>query len=116
MLEELNSTKNTGRNNIQATLINNALTDFKNRINTLSENEIRFDQRNETVNIVQKVLEFHRQQRGRGLKILTPNQMLNRLPIYLAQLKLEIIQKNLKMKSDNYCILCRDQKTYKKRL
>ena len=26
-------------------------------------------------------------QQGQGLKILTPNQMLNRLPIYLAQLK-----------------------------
>ena len=62
MLEELNSTKITGRNNIQATLIDNALTDFKNRINSMSENEIRFDQRNEIVNIVEKILEFHRQQ------------------------------------------------------
>ena len=96
MLEELNSTENTGRNNIQATLINNALTDFKNRINTLSENEIRFDQRNETVNTVEKVLEFHRQQRGRGLKILTPNQMLDRLPISLAQLKARNYSEKLK--------------------
>ena len=28
-----------------------------------------------------------RNQQGKGLKILTPNQMLNRLPISLAQLK-----------------------------
>ena len=28
-----------------------------------------------------------RNQRGQGLKILTPNQMLSRLPITLAQLK-----------------------------
>ena len=28
-----------------------------------------------------------RNQQGRGLKILTPNQMLSRLPIFLAQLK-----------------------------
>ena len=28
-----------------------------------------------------------RNQQGRGLKILTPNQMLSRLPISLAQLK-----------------------------
>ena len=33
------------------------------------------------------ILEFNRQQQGQGLKILTPNQMLNRLPISLAQLK-----------------------------
>ena len=31
--------------------------------------------------------EQRRNQRGQGLKILTPNQMLTRLPISLAQLK-----------------------------
>ena len=31
--------------------------------------------------------EFNRWQQGQGLKILTPNQMLIRLPITLAQLK-----------------------------
>ena len=36
----------------------------------------------------QNILEFNRQnQEGQGLKILTPNQMLSRLPISLAQLK-----------------------------
>ena len=34
---------------------------------------------------------------GKGLKILTPNQMHSRLPIYLVKL-------------DNYYILCADQK------
>ena len=48
---------------------------------------------------------------GERLKFLTPSQMLSRLPISLAQLKQEIIQKNLKMKSDNYCILCTVQKS-----
>ena len=33
------------------------------------------------------ILEFNRQQQEQGLKILTTNQMLNRLPISLAQLK-----------------------------
>ena len=41
----------------------------------------------EMVDIVQNLLEFNRQQEGRGLKILTPSQMLSRLPISLAQLK-----------------------------
>ena len=36
--------------------------------------------------------------------------MLSRLPISLAQLKAKKIQKNLKIKSDDYCILCTDQK------
>ena len=33
------------------------------------------------------ILEFNRQQQGKGLKILKPKQMLSRLPISLAQLK-----------------------------
>ena len=32
------------------------------------------------------ILEFNTEQQGKGLKILTPNQMLIRLPISLAQL------------------------------
>ena len=36
--------------------------------------------------------------------------MLSKLPITLAQLKQEIILKTLKMKLDNYYILCTDQK------
>ena len=44
------------------------------------------------------------------LKILTLNQMLSRLPIFLAQLKAGIILKNLKTKLGNYCILCADKK------
>ena len=33
------------------------------------------------------ILEFNRQQKDKGLKILTPNQMLSSLPISLAQLE-----------------------------
>ena len=37
---------------------------------------------------VEEILRFNKQdQSGKGLKILTPNQMLSRLPITLAQLK-----------------------------
>ena len=40
------------------------------------------------LSIVGKILAFNEQnQRGQGLEILTPNQMLSRLPISLAQLK-----------------------------
>ena len=45
------------------------------------------EEEKETKNIVENILEFNRQQRGQGLKILTPNQMLSRLPIVLDQLK-----------------------------
>ena len=87
MSEDLNSTRNTERNNIQAELIGNALTDFRNKIRSTSEDEIRYEQPKETVNIVENILEFNRQQVGGGLKIPTPSQMLSRLPISLALLK-----------------------------
>ena len=40
------------------------------------------------INIVEHILYFNQleQQKGEGLKILTPNQMLSRLPFTLAQL------------------------------
>ena len=42
--------------------------------------------------------------------------MLSRLPISLAQLKAKKIQKNLKIKSDDYCILCTDKKKLTKQI
>ena len=62
-----------------------------------------------TLNIVELILEFNQlNQLGKGLKILTPSQMLSRLPISLAQLKAGGNSGN--------CILCTDLKTYKKYL
>ena len=52
----------------------------------MSEEEKEIENPNEIGDIVKKILEFNRQQ-GQGLKILTPNQMLCRLPISLVQLK-----------------------------
>ena len=44
--------------------------------------------KNNMVKIVELILEFNKlNQLEKGLKILTPNQMLSRLPISLAQLK-----------------------------
>ena len=53
----------------------------------MSEQEKETENPNEIVNLVENILEFNRQQQGLGLKILTPNQMLSRLPISLAQLR-----------------------------
>ena len=53
----------------------------------MGKKEKETEKANEIVNIVEKILEVNVQQRGQGLKILTPNQILNRLPISLAQLK-----------------------------
>ena len=48
----------------------------------------------------------------KGIKILTPNQMLNRLPISLAQIKAGNNSEKLKIqKLGKYCILCTNQKS-----
>ena len=53
----------------------------------MSEDEIKIEKPYEIVDIVQKILEFNRQnQQRQGLKIITPNQMLSRLTSFLAQL------------------------------
>ena len=39
------------------------------------------------VDIVEKTLDFNKQQKGKGIKILTLKQMLQRLPTALAQVK-----------------------------
>ena len=54
----------------------------------MSEDEIEIEKREKIVDIVEEFLEFNRQnQEGQGLKKLTLDQMLSRLPITLAQLK-----------------------------
>ena len=45
---------------------------------------------NKLVHIVQKILDFNKRQKGKGLKILTSKQLLQRLLIPLAQIKLVI--------------------------
>ena len=39
---------------------------------------MKFRSRNLVVEIIQKVLDFNKQQKGKGIKILTPKQMLQR--------------------------------------
>ena len=49
------------------------------------------------IDIVERILELNsKNQSGLGLKILTPNQMLSRLPITLAQLNVGNNSKKLK--------------------
>ena len=60
---------------------------LKDEFEKMSEDEKEIEQPDRILKIVKEILEFNRQQQGQGLKILTPNQMLSRLPVTLAQLK-----------------------------
>ena len=56
----------------------------------MSEKEIENEKPDKILKIVEEILDFNnkiQKQQGWGLKILTPDQMLSRLPISLAQLK-----------------------------
>ena len=54
----------------------------------MSEEEIKIEKPDKIIKIVEEILRFNKQkQEGKGIKILTPNQMLSRLPISLAQLE-----------------------------
>ena len=80
--------KQQQQNKQLADLIKGRLRDLKDVTKRMSENEIEIEKPDIMVNTVEKILEFNRQnQEGKGLKILTPQQILSRLPISLAQLK-----------------------------
>ena len=88
MLEKLTKLKNAEKNRIQLNLVRCGLRTSNKEIKKIDEDEKQTEKPNEIVNIVEKILGFNNQnQRGQGLKTLTPDQMLSRLPISLAQLK-----------------------------
>ena len=106
MLILRNKTNDKEKNNELVKVIISRLENLKEEIKNMSKKEKKIKNPDKRVNIVEMILKFNKQnQQGKGFKILTPNQMLSRLPIALAQLKQEIILKRLKMKSENYCIL-----------
>ena len=69
--------------------INKKLMKIKNIIRNVHRDDVSNVEENEKIiDIVERILELNSEkQLGLGLKILTPNQMLSRLPITLAQLK-----------------------------
>ena len=88
MLMYLNKTNDKEKNNELVNVINSGLKDLKEEIKKMSKEEKEDVDPESTVKIVEKILKFNEQnQQGQGIKVLTPNQKLNRLPISLAQLQ-----------------------------
>ena len=87
MLKYLHDLTDKTKNNLLVKTIKSGLIDLKNEIKKMSEDEIKIEKPHKIVDIVEKILKFNElNQQGHGLKILTPSQMLSRLPISLAQL------------------------------
>ena len=89
LIKELYETKNRKKNNELVNVIKSRLSDLKDEIKEMSEDEKEIEKPDKILKIVEEILDFNNKQNqlGKGLKILTPSQMLSRLPISLAQLK-----------------------------
>ena len=88
MLSKLNN-KRDQTNKDQVYLIEKTLTNIKNIVkNVPKDNPLKTEENEKIIDIVERIFELNSEnQFGLGLKILTPNQMLSRLPISLARLK-----------------------------
>ena len=88
MYKVLYETNDKEKNSKLVNLFNSRLKDLEEEIKEMSEKERKIEEPYNIVKVVKKILEINKHnQEGKGFKILTPNQMLSRLPITLAQLK-----------------------------
>ena len=88
MFKVLYETNDKEKNSKLVDIFNSRLKDLKEEIKNMSKEEREIENPESVVKIVEMILKFNKQdQQGNGLKILTPNQMLSRLPITLAQLQ-----------------------------
>ena len=87
VLYETNNDKE--KNSKLVNIFNSGLEDLEKEIKKMSKEEIETEKPDAIARVVKTILDFNKQnqQKGQGIKMLTPNQMLNRLPIALAQLQ-----------------------------
>ena len=90
--------KNSKENRAQVNAIENRLNNLIETLKSSPKSDAKKKKnRNNMLEIFELLLYFNRQnQAGQGLRILTPNQILSRLPISLAQLKVGNISEKLK--------------------
>ena len=89
LVKQLYETKTRKKSNGLVNVIKSGLSDLKDEIKKMSEDEKEIEKPDKILKIVEEILDFNNKQNqiGKGLKMLTPSQMLSRLPISLAQLK-----------------------------
>ena len=101
MYKELSKTKYT-ETEVRVDLIKEVLNKMKKVIENVPKDDVLKIEEND---IVERILELNNKtQSGQGLKIITPNQMLSRLPISLPYLKAE--NNSEKLKNEIRQILC----------
>ena len=96
LAKQLSKIKNKKKSRKLVNVIKRELSDSKNEIEKMSADEKEIEKPDKMLKIVEKIRGFNRQQQGYGLKTLTPDQMLSRLPISLAHLNAENNSEKLK--------------------
>ena len=100
--------------NTLITRLNIGLKRLENDINNMSEDEVENKKLDYLRDLFRKIVDVNQnlddtpdleteesaaqRQQGQGLKILTPQQMITRLPVFWPNYKQETIHKNLKVK------------------
>ena len=89
LAKKLFQTKDANKDSELVEEIKNMWNNLKDKIEEMFKEEIKSEKPNEISGIISEIIDFNKeiQKQGSGLKILTPDQMLSRLPISLAQLK-----------------------------
>ena len=105
MYKELSKTKYT-ETEVRVDLIKEVLNKMKKVIENVPKDDVlKIEENEKIIDIVERILELNNKtQSGQGLKIITPNQMLSRLPISLPYLKAE--NNSAKLKNEIRQILC----------
>ena len=89
MQKSLSKTLGTQASKQIVKIIKSGLIDLNKETKKTPEDEIEIEEPNEIIDAVAQILQYNEKQSqsAKGLKILTPQQMLSSLPISLAQLK-----------------------------
>ena len=90
LAKKLFETKDKKKNSEFVEEIKNRWSNLKHETEKMSKEEIKNEKPNDILGIINEILDFNKEiqkQQGSVLKILTPNQILSRLLISLAQLK-----------------------------
>ena len=88
--KKLFETKDKTKNSELVKEMKNRWSNLKDKIKKMSKEEIKNEKPNDILGIISEIYDFNKEiqkQQRSGLKILTLNQMLSRLPICLAQVK-----------------------------
>ena len=105
--KKLYEAKNKNKNKELAELSKVRWSNLKDEIKKMSEDEKETEKPDKILEIVEEIIIFNREnqkQSGKVLKILTPDQMLSRLPITLAQSKAR--NNSEKLKNEIKQLLC----------